>query len=206
MTISQSFKHGLIQLDYGISMDNKTMICEGLAYIHHSYAPLVTSNPTPDLTQLGQGSLDILEVMGKFNQDTTIQKHMMDQQEPVTCRKTSYIQHRIYVMFTKKGDPVIDYVNQIKFPAVYKPKAPSIEQLDALLKWLIDCTIFSLPGGWVQERLWADSWRDVNLVSSTGTPPGGVFQHCTGGHHGAACYTTCAVHGSRFPRSQVFPK
>ena len=141
--ISAALLHGMVHLGYGLSVDNNTMICEGLAYLHHSYAPLVTSDPTPDLTQLGQGSLDILEVMGKFSQDAGLKKYMMDEYEKewVTCRKTSYIQDRIYVLLMRKGDAIIDYVNQIKFPAFYNPKAPSTEQLDALLKWLIDCSI-----------------------------------------------------------------
>ena len=46
--IGDSALHPLIHIGYGYSAKSSTMVCEGLAYLHHSYFPLILTSKSAD--------------------------------------------------------------------------------------------------------------------------------------------------------------
>ena len=129
--------HGLIHLGYGFSASTPHMVCEGLAYLHHSYLPLVISDSAPDIQTLGRGSLDILEVVDKVRVDSDLRNVMLAEctEDWVTRRKLGEFQNKMVALLTLRGDSLVNYVHQIKFPDF------SVDRLQAMAKWLLDQVI-----------------------------------------------------------------
>ena len=46
--IGDNALHPLIHIGYGYSVKSSTMVCEGLAYLHHSYFPLILTSKSAD--------------------------------------------------------------------------------------------------------------------------------------------------------------
>ena len=134
--------HGLIQMGYGIDGGDTRVVCEGLAYLHHSHCPLVSSDAIPPLSTLGQGSQDIIEVITKVKADKELFDFMQQESraEWITSRSSGPFQNRMTALLVKRGDYLIGYTHQIKFPG-FDPEAKTPEQLQSLLTWLVHCSI-----------------------------------------------------------------
>ena len=135
--------HGLIHTGYGLVAKSAQCVCEGMAYLHQSYLPLVLSTTAPPSETVGQGMLDILDVLTKVKEDEALSQRMFEdmQREDAICKTRGRFQPRVGALLHYQGDELAKYVHQIRFPAFFDPACKSLEQLNDLLKWIVDCTI-----------------------------------------------------------------
>ena len=105
--------HGVIQIGYGVAAEHRQVVCEGMAFLHYSYKPLVTSPNIPDIHTLGQGTLGVLELL-----------------------EVIHTEGKIAAGVETHGDDMVNYVHQIKIPE-HILNAPEVERLNGLLKWLV---------------------------------------------------------------------
>ncbi|ELT92798.1 hypothetical protein CAPTEDRAFT_214401 [Capitella teleta] len=130
--LAGSALHGLIHCGYGLSADNSRLTLEGLSYLHHSYMPLTVSDHAPKLDALGQGSMDILDVVEMLRCDEELYNSMVvdSQAESALVRSHGYFQPRVAALLVNHGDRLAEYVQQIKF-------SPD----EHAFRWLVDCAL-----------------------------------------------------------------
>ena len=135
--------HGLIHTGYGFAARSSRLVCEGLAYLHHSYIPITLSPSAPPLELLGQGNMDVVDVLKMFRQDAELYTAMASEavREDAAVRSHGYFQPRVAALLLHHGDTLAEYVQQVQFPAFFDPQSKSQDQLEKLLKWLVDCAI-----------------------------------------------------------------
>ena len=139
--------HGLLHLGYGFSAKNAKIVLEGLAYIHHSYLPLIVDDESTLTAPLGApGDLEIMDVLNLVRKDQDLQTFMLreennyaDRPELLKYKIEGPFSRRVAVLFTSKGDELVKYVNQIKLPDAHK--LSEVDRLDSLLNWLINAII-----------------------------------------------------------------
>lgn len=127
--------HGLIHTGYGLSEVAPQLVCEGLAYLHHSYAPLVISDNNAEVQKkLGKGPLELTKVLNKVKADDELRKFMLEEikKDWVVEKGLSRFQNLCLVLVTKKGDNLLRYANMAK--------APATSGL-GLVNWLLRCSV-----------------------------------------------------------------
>eukprot|EP00090_Calanus_glacialis_P017787 TRINITY_DN27610_c0_g1_i1.p1 TRINITY_DN27610_c0_g1~~TRINITY_DN27610_c0_g1_i1.p1 ORF type:complete len:382 (-),score=122.29 TRINITY_DN27610_c0_g1_i1:11-1156(-) len=127
--------HGLIHTGYGLSEGAPQLVCEGLAYLHHSYAPLVINNNDAEVQKkFGKGPLELTEVLNKVKADEELRKFMLEEvkKEWVVEKGLSRFQNLCLVLVAKKGDTLLSYANMTK--------APATSGL-GLVNWLLRCSV-----------------------------------------------------------------
>ena len=128
--------HGTIQMGYGLAANNERAVCEGFAYLHHSYRPLKVANPDELSKPLGKpGDTDIVSVIEqvRLNQE-------FNEKVALPVGKVS-VTKRAGILLAENGDELLRYVNSIKLPASFDPAQDVNRQKDALLKWVVDSSI-----------------------------------------------------------------
>ena len=72
--------HPLIQIGYGLSVDNVQVVLEGFAYSYHSTFPIQYDEQNlPDIYTLGKGNLTFLQVLEKLRLDDDLFQFMRSQ-------------------------------------------------------------------------------------------------------------------------------
>lgn len=121
--------HPLIHIGYGYSVSSLTVVCEGLAYLHHAYTPFKPVNPQ-DLKSFGKGTKDVLEVLEDMAKNKELCDYMLSEADADWVQANlSYFQDRLKVLFMTRADQLIDYAHEIKGPK------------NDLAGWLIDKAI-----------------------------------------------------------------
>ena len=127
--------HGLIHTGYGLSERSSHLVCEGLAYLHHSNAPLViTSTATEGWNNFGKGDLELTEVLNKVRADVGLRNFMLDEvrKEWIVEKGLSSFQNLCLALVTKKGDTLMSYANMTRGPDTSG---------QGLIDWLLRCSV-----------------------------------------------------------------
>lgn len=135
--------HGLIHTGYGLVANNAKLVCEGLAYLHFSYLPLRMSADSSPIHMLGQGNMDIADVINMFRLDDDLYNAMNSEYKMDTAlvKIHGYFQPRVATLLYNHGDKMAEYINQIKFPEFFSSQSKDLQQLQKLSSWLVDCAI-----------------------------------------------------------------
>ena len=127
--------HGLIHTGYGLSEASPHLVCEGLAYLHHSYAPLVTTHKdTQSWKTFGKGPLELTAVLDKVREDEELRNYMLEEvkKDWVVERGLSRFQNLCLVLLTKKGNTLLTYACLTNIP---------VTSGQGLVDWLLRSSI-----------------------------------------------------------------
>ncbi|KAL4227137.1 hypothetical protein ACF0H5_015110 [Mactra antiquata] len=115
--LGSSALHGTIHLGYGYAVNNERIILEGLAYTFHSFRPISTSRSDQDFARLGQGSVEITELLEKLRNNSSLQKQMRDgiKEERWKPLKLGRFQIAVTYLTADHADFLTDQVLSIKF-------------------------------------------------------------------------------------------
>ena len=103
--------HPLIHVGYGWSVGDPTTVVEGLAYMHHSYAPFKFSREPA----LGSGTQDAFAVLDKLRANDKIVEEIEASMQSDRAKAMLFPEPIVrYIMFTDRGDVFLDYVEQIR--------------------------------------------------------------------------------------------
>ena len=116
LSLGCSALHGTIHLGYGYSMRNERTVCEALAYLHHSYCPLVHKKPLLSASEFGKGSKDLLEILQCLRKDTEFHNTMINEikQEPWRSETQGYFQRRLNYLIAVHGDKLLSLLSDLK--------------------------------------------------------------------------------------------
>lgn len=141
--MSCSALHGLIHVGYGYNARNSTVVCEGIAYLHHSYSPLLfhTGDPEIGIENFGKGPCSILEILEQLRSDTKLRQVMLDGAKKFAESDwdSSTFQYRLKALMVE-GTNVMEYANKINIPCV---AADAIQIADWILKQAIAVYVMS---------------------------------------------------------------
>lgn len=137
--------HGLIQIGYGFRAEHGTVVCEGLAYLHHSYHAFTFSEAKAvnDISNFGHGDEEILEVLYELRGDSSLRHKMLE--DGLVIEKSGRFlgggfSSRFAALTENHGDVILKYANRIKIPQK-KDGENEAEFLINLSDWLIDQAI-----------------------------------------------------------------
>ncbi|XP_064623862.1 uncharacterized protein LOC135485594 [Lineus longissimus] len=134
--------HSMIQLGYGYEAKQPRIILEGVAYLRHSYIPIVFDKNAPanDINKFGKGNTDIVDVLKALKRDDELFEHMEKRSIELEAGwVSSKPQYQIRAL-TEKGDKLIGYANQIKVPS------DRLSDPVRVADWLLDqiITVFTM--------------------------------------------------------------
>lgn len=137
--------HGLIHTGYALAQGWEEGICEGLAYLHFSYKPLVYDKTSPQnqLDLFGKGSKSAFEIADIIRQDLRLREAMLKETKLLKASTTRTIgtgQFRMAAIVTNHGDHLIGLANQLQIPAL-QCKAGDNLDIGALANWLVDVAL-----------------------------------------------------------------
>ncbi|XP_060080559.1 uncharacterized protein LOC132559908 [Ylistrum balloti] len=137
--------HGLIQLGYGFHVKHGTVVCEGLAYLHHSCAVLTIDDRKTEnnIANFGTGDMAILDLLQEMRADTSLRQNMLD--GALVIKKTgrflgSGFSNRFSALTENCGDVLLKYANRLRIPQATS-SSKDAEFLLRLSDWLIDQAI-----------------------------------------------------------------
>ena len=107
--------HGAIHLGYGFSARNERTVCEALAYLHHSYAPLVNKKPLPSASELGKGTKTPSQLLKSLAADKALHSTMVKdvKSEPWSLMDQGAFQRRLVYLITVHGDYFVNLLSDI---------------------------------------------------------------------------------------------
>ena len=113
--------HGLIHTGYHLSVGSDQGVCEGLAYTHYSYRPVVYDIATGDnqVVEFGKGSRSFLSVLQEIRIDSSMREVMLLDAanfRAASTRTFGIAQSRLISMCEKQGDRLMGLVHQLKVP------------------------------------------------------------------------------------------
>ena len=114
--------HGLIQTGYNLNAGDDEGVCEGIAYTHYSYQPLVYDKEAPEnqVTKFGKGTRSALSVLEEVRNDNEMCEKMLADAEVFRAatieRGLGTGQNRMVSMVGKQGDRLMGLVNQLHMP------------------------------------------------------------------------------------------
>jgi len=94
-------------------------VLEGLAYLHHSYVPLVLKHPE-SLALVGEGKEEVEEVLDRLSKDIRLRERMermAEEDEKVLALGLGRFQRRMLVTVTCLADTLLDYALAMQKPA-----------------------------------------------------------------------------------------
>ncbi|OWF52361.1 uncharacterized protein LOC110447848 [Mizuhopecten yessoensis] len=137
--------HGLIQLGYGFHAGHGTVVSEGLAYMHHSYQPIIfdETKAESDIENFGKGDTDVLDILSEMKADSSLRQHMLDG-ALVNKKLGKYLgdgfSNRFVFLTNNSGDILLQYANRINIPFT-RDGITETEFLINLSDWLTDQAI-----------------------------------------------------------------
>jgi len=131
--------HGLIHLGYGFSANSSRLVCEGLAYLHHSHLPLRTSAGLL-ATPLGSGTTDIVDVVRTVAADGPLREFVEERTESDLwkTRLAGNFQRRVGVLMTERGDDLLRYTLAVRLPAFFRADDADGDRAEKIGRWLVD--------------------------------------------------------------------
>ena len=131
--------HGLIHLGYGFSANSSRLVCEGLAYLHHSHLPLRASAGLL-ATPLGSGTTDIVDVVRTVAADGPLREFVEDQakSDMWKTRLAGNFQRRVGVLMTERADDLVRYTQAVRLPAFFTADDVDGDRADKIGRWLVD--------------------------------------------------------------------
>ncbi|MEW8548033.1 MAG: questin oxidase family protein, partial [Candidatus Thiodiazotropha sp.] len=107
--------HGGIHLGYGFSARNERTVCEGLAYLHYSYRPLVYKKPLPSASELGKGRKTPTELLVSLAADKALHDSMVKEtnRKPWTSLDQGPFQRRLSYLLAVHGDYFVDLLSDL---------------------------------------------------------------------------------------------
>ena len=113
--------HGLIQTGYNLAVNDDQGVCEGLAYTHYSYKPLVYDKDASEnqVTEFGKGTRSALSIMEEIRTDSAMREAMLSDAECFRAASTRIFgtsRCRLASICGKQGDRLMGLVNQLKVP------------------------------------------------------------------------------------------
>ncbi|CAH1802961.1 unnamed protein product [Owenia fusiformis] len=135
--------HGLIHTGYAVAVQNTKLTCEGLAYLHHSFVPLIAADSRIRTLRRDAPTYDILEAIGIVAKDDTLFELMKTEvaKPKYTDKVTSNFQRRVAALFTVAADTLLDYIDKITLPPTFNPNIQTTQEAVGLGRWLLDCAI-----------------------------------------------------------------
>ena len=107
--------HPLIHTGYGYSVGHAGMVIEGLAYMHHSYAPFTFGARGYIGTTLGNGNEEILEVLEALRNDHALYGYLENELESGRAKQYSVGTAQVrYLILTDRGDDFLQYISKIR--------------------------------------------------------------------------------------------
>lgn len=124
--------HGVIHTAYGLLSGSGLNVCEGLAYWHMSYLPLVLKSSSLD--EIGSGTEDIVDILKDLKEDEDIFEQMLKdvEAEQDDVRKRGKFTPRMAALLGYQGDKLLSFAKRVKLPGV---------GIDELTAWAVDCAI-----------------------------------------------------------------
>ncbi|KAI0207802.1 hypothetical protein LSAT2_007545, partial [Lamellibrachia satsuma] len=112
--------HGLIHLGYGFAAGNSRLVCEGLAYLHHSHMPLRASSELLAKPR-SSGTFDVIDVVRNVAQDVSLREfvEVRIQSDLWKQRLAGDFQRRVGVLVTEKGDELLRYTHAVELPPFF---------------------------------------------------------------------------------------
>ncbi len=133
--------HGLIHLGYGFACKSPLMVCEGLAYLHHSYAPVLRKDGVTSVHRLGKGELHILDVLDLVRDDKELGRYVQQKENEFTTWNTSSFQRRFLGVLQGKTHDLLQYVMRIEIPDFCPTGVFDEVSATRAMKWLVDSCI-----------------------------------------------------------------
>lgn len=145
--MSCSALHGLIHVGYGYNARSPTVVCEGIAYLHHSYSPLLFYNGDSEISieNFGKGTCSILEVLEQLRSDEKLRELMLDGAKKFAESDwdSSTFQYRLKALM-EEGTDVMEYANKINIPCVSADDhVETIQVADWIMKQAIAVYVMS---------------------------------------------------------------
>ncbi len=168
--VATSAMHALIHLGYGFAARYNRMVCEGFAYLHHSYTPIVLRKAENPLHEPRPGTLPILGVLELVAQDAELARFAQIEGDKRKSWKTSYFQRRMAPLVKERGDGLMKYASQIRWPVrLTERNFIDTDTKASMMKWLIDScvTIYSAtkkPNYFFLLHLVTSSWSLTQLL------------------------------------------
>ena len=113
--------HGLIQTGYHLAVNDDKGVCEGIAYTHYSYKPVVYNPDAPEnlLANFGKGTRSVVSVIEEIRTDSSMREKMLADAEEfraLPVRGIGLAQSRLVSVCAKQGDRMISLINQLAIP------------------------------------------------------------------------------------------
>ncbi len=131
--------HGLILTGYGINADNDQVICEGMAYLHHSYDPIrFQDSHIKDVSQFGKGNREILDVLKDVGNDDNLRQIMLDGAAKLAERGVEFDFCDRASVLMEVGEQLLVYANQIDVPIIKTSTSVNQEVVTELSNWILN--------------------------------------------------------------------
>lgn len=124
--------HPLIHIGYGYSVKSATLVCEGFAWLHYTYLPLILSSYSTD--QLGKGTKSFVEIAELIQADDDLFNKVIKEVDEPWIKNIPIIppfRRRMMAMLTKFGDELLKYVHMLECP----------RDPEELMNWIVDHSI-----------------------------------------------------------------
>lgn len=134
--------HGLIHLGYGFAAGNSRLVCEGLAYLHHSHMPFRASAELL-AKPLSSGTFDVVDVLRNVAQDVSLREFVDEriQSDLWKERLAGDFQRRVGVLVTEKGDELLRYTHAVELPPFFCVDYTGEDQAGKIATWLVDSAV-----------------------------------------------------------------
>ena len=108
--------HGIIQIGYGFSTKDEKRVCEGLAYLHHSYLPLIHKKPLPSADEIGKGTKNPIELLSSVKEDKLLYNTMIEEikKEPWSSMDAGYFQRGLAYLIQVHGDHFVTLLSDMR--------------------------------------------------------------------------------------------
>lgn len=131
--------HPLIHIGYGVFIEDSLTICEGLAYLHHSYLP-ISDSPGPSLETFGQGGRSFPSVLTNVRQDVCLNnwlKQIRDSEEFARpC--VGQFQQAMIQLLRHKTQEVLEHAHKLQIPDILTPSD--------LMTWVLEQILIVYTG------------------------------------------------------------
>ena len=161
--VAGSALHALIELGYGLSTDSGHMVCQGLAYLNHSYTALRAELPP------AAPSRHLLDVLKELRDDSGLKERVSDGIK-LNNVHTSKFQKRMRYLLEQEAAILCNLSAQIDIPL----SGESSNKWESATDWLLGQLIFLYTSASSVNDFFPHTRRDQLLVPETGS---GEAQH-----------------------------
>ncbi|TRY61798.1 hypothetical protein TCAL_14951 [Tigriopus californicus] len=137
--IAGSAFHPLIHIGYGIAIEDSPSICEGLAYLHHSYLP-ISESLGPSVETFGQGDRSFPTILTDVRQDMCLNNWLKETKNSVEFAEpgVGQFQQALIQLFKHKSQEVLGYAEHLQLPGDLPPAT--------LMTWVLEQILIVYTG------------------------------------------------------------